>query len=64
MNHLPKTGFAFELSVSAVILFYLITGHLMALKFGEYVKRTSHPVRLFLSTVLCVYTRHILPLLF
>jgi len=47
LNHIPYNHFSFDLAVAAVILFYLITGHLMSLKAGEYRLRTSHPMLLF-----------------
>ncbi|HWA24552.1 MAG TPA: acyltransferase [Lacunisphaera sp.] len=47
-GHVPHPGFSFELAVSAVILFYLITGHLMGLKFAAFRRTTTHPIRLFM----------------
>lgn len=47
LNHL-KSNMPIDLAVSAVVIFYLISGYTMGIKFNKYLVQTSQPTKLFL----------------
>lgn len=60
LNHSPYNTFTFDIAVSAVIIFYLISGYTMGIKFNKYKERSSKPVFIFfLDRILRVFPLYI-----
>lgn len=56
LNHSPYNTYPFDLAVTAVVIFYMISGYTMGIKFNRYKATSSRPIfTFFIDRVLRVY---------